>query len=169
MDGSPDLHVIFGWLEVGEILPVTTARRECLIRHPWIADHPHVARPEHDADPGNTLYLSSERSRYAEGSCFGAGRFSRFLDALCLTGKGQRRSVWSLPRWFLPAAGRPPLSYHRRPERGSTTQEGAVLQTVGRGQEFVLDVDVYPEAEAWIAAVVRSGLSWRKGKAIRFR
>jgi hypothetical protein len=30
------------------------------------------------------------------------------------------------------------------------------LRSVGRGQEFVLDVDQYPEARAWLRSIFRA-------------
>ncbi|WP_231480625.1 hypothetical protein [Thiomonas sp. FB-Cd] len=43
---APDLHVLFGWLEVDEVLPVVTQRDGVVRRHPWIVHHPRVAPPD---------------------------------------------------------------------------------------------------------------------------
>lgn len=157
MDGAADLHVFFGWLEIGDVLSVVTRRQQSLGRYPWIADHPHVANPDHYKDRRNTLYVSSERSRYSVSPTWGGGRFHRLTDHLCLTKDGCSRSIWSLPTWFFPCGDRPPLTYHHDPSRWTARQEETILRSVGRGQEFVLDCDVYPEAEGWIADLVRSG------------
>ena len=41
---APNIHLIFGWLEVSELLPVVLEREGSLRQHPWIANHPHVDR-----------------------------------------------------------------------------------------------------------------------------
>jgi Nucleotide modification associated domain 3 len=150
---APDLHVLFGWLEVGAILPVVTRRAACLARHPWIRQHPHVANPAHYADPRNTLYVARTRSALAEGLA-GGGRFARFDAALRLTADGATRSTWTLPAWFMPKGDRVTLSYHADPSRWCADGDRCRLNTVAKGQEFVCR----PGAEglAWLARLVRS-------------
>jgi hypothetical protein len=63
--------------------------------------------------------------------------------------------VWQLPRWFNPVA-RTPLSYHANPARWTDCSTSMRLQSVGRGQEFVLDVEQYPEARAWLRSIFRA-------------
>ena len=38
---APDLHVMFGWLEVGNVITLHQNRNAALAEFPWIADHPH--------------------------------------------------------------------------------------------------------------------------------
>lgn len=143
--GAPDLHVIFGWLEVGHVVPAAGG----LTQFPWIADHPHLA--PHYTDPRNTLYIAPTSSRYLTGRPGGG----RFRHALQLTApNADRRRRWALPRWFLPG-DRPALSHHGDPSRWTDGRDHALLETVGRGQEFVLDSAHYPELPAWVAAVVQ--------------
>ena len=51
--------------------------------------------------------------------------------------------------------GRTPLTYHPDATRWQHNDDYACLQSVGRGQEFVLDLEEYPEARGWIAGLVR--------------
>ena len=148
---APDLHVLFGWLEVGELLPVVTRRQQCLDAHPWIADHPHVSNPSHYTDSRNTLYIAPRESSFREGMGGGLLRYVR--PELTLTATGRSRSVWRLPRWFHPG-NRTPLSYHDREDRWVVDGDGCLLQTVAKGQEFVLDLCEYPESQAWIRSVI---------------
>ena len=54
-----------------------------------------------------------------------------------------------LPEWFYPASHQTALSFHTDLS-GWSKHDGYVnLQTVGRGQEFVLDTTYYPEAINW--------------------
>jgi hypothetical protein len=150
---APDLHVIFGWLEVEEVLPIVTARDDALRRHPWIATHPHVAAPAWYTDARNTLYVGRKRSAYAREKIVGGGRFRFMRPELQLTRPGHSRSVWSLPRWFAPE-GRLPLSYHLQDHRWDVQADSVTLRSVAKGQEFVIDGAAYPELERWAGGLV---------------
>jgi hypothetical protein len=150
----PHLHVVFGWLEVGDVLPIATQRAACIRRYPWIIEHPHAANRHHYCDPRNTIYVAREQSEYSATAEFGGGKFPVMREGLRLSKEGCTRSVWSLPSWFHPAQGRPALSCHLDPGRWSATEGETVLRTVGRGQEFVLDCDYYPEVSNWVASII---------------
>ncbi|MCP3713073.1 hypothetical protein M3I54_40395 [Paraburkholderia sp. CNPSo 3274] len=151
---APNLHVIFGWLEVAEVLPIVTQRAECLSRHPWIAAHPHVAKPDHYNSPLNHLYIAGTASRYAPHSVFAAGRFTKFNDLLRLSAEGYTRTVWRLPGWFMPGNARPPLSYHPEGDCWVRDDECVLLRSAAKGQEFVLDAEYYPEAQSWLRTLL---------------
>lgn len=130
--GAPDLHVLWGWMEVGEVVAV--AGRGGAVPT-WAAYHPHVAG---GARTNNTLYVARA-----------AGVFARYDDRLRLTREGAPRSRWSLPAWFEPC-GRPPLGLHHAPWRWRRAGDRVHLQSVARGQELVLDAAAYPEAVPWL-------------------
>ena len=137
--GAPDLHVLWGWLQVDDLITVSTGP------HPaWMAYHPHLA-PDRKLG-SDTLYVARERLRIdgVDLDIPGAGTFGTYDDHLRLTAPGQSRSVWSLPAWFAPSPPRPPLGYHSAPERWHVEGDRVHLRSVGRGQEFVLDTDWYP-------------------------
>ena len=150
---APNLHVMFGWLEVGDVLPVGQLRNAAIEAFPWIADHPHVANPVAYGDLNNTLYVAPWRSAINPDAAYGGGRFSHFADSLRLTTPGKSRSMWSLPKWFHPD-GRPALSYHGSVERWTLRDDDVLLNCVGRGQEFVIDGDNYPELEDWVSSII---------------
>ena len=84
---------------------------------------------------------------------------SHYHPSLCLTeiDPYTSRRLWRLPSWMSPIPpGKMPLTYHpngavwRRGEDGSTQ-----LKTAGRGQEFVLNSDDYPQAIEWAAGLLR--------------
>ena len=152
---APDLHVMFGWLEVEVAVPVGLDRNAALAAFPWIADHPHVANPGAYGDQNNTLYLAPAQSAIRPDVPYGGGRFASFADALKLTAPGESRSNWSLPKWFHPD-GRPALSYHGSSKRWQTSDDHVQLNSVGRGQEFVIDGDHYPELEDWVSSIIRN-------------
>lgn len=124
---APNVHVLFGWLEVGRIL-----------RQPQggIEQHPHFLQ-------------QYEYSRvYAAATVRNGGIFRTFSDKLQLTRAGKNRSEWSLPEFFMPE-GRTPLTYHGSQKRWRRSRGRALLSVVARGQEFVLPVARYPEALEW--------------------
>jgi Nucleotide modification associated domain 3 len=151
---APNIHIMFGWLEVSAVLPIVVERERCLTQYPWIADHPHVSDPSHYTDPRNTLYLAGKQSRFNRTTAYGGGRFKTYDDRLRLTKPGSTRSVWSLPAWFMPQTGQTPLSYHPRPDQWIHGDDGVTLRSAAKGQEFVLNGAAYPQAEGWVANLV---------------
>lgn len=154
--GAPDQHVIFGWLQIGEVIPVDAVGREALLREkPWLHDHPHL---HFGPDPRNTLYLAGERLTLpgiGRTELSAGGEIDRFHPRLVLTCPGARgRSTWRLPDWFAPDPRRPTLTYHRDPSRWTRQGETVQLEAVAQGQEFVLDCRDRPEASAWVMALL---------------
>jgi Nucleotide modification associated domain 3 len=147
--GAPKLHVIFGWLEVGKVIRASSGVGAEI---PWAAGHPHLGAP--DRYKNNTLYLASDRVSSIGLKTRGAGTFDRIRPQLILTERDSNCSVWRLPRWFEPG-GRTPLSYHGKSARWTDCGTSMRLQSVGRGQEFVLDVEQYPEARRWLRSIFR--------------
>jgi len=145
--GAPDQHIIFGWLQVER-------RMDSSCNLPsWAADHPHF-----DGDkkyPLNTIYTSTEKLtlRNIETHSAGAGAFNQYHESLCLTAAGQLRSRWRLPAWFHPGGKNSTLSYHGNLRRWLLQDDHVLLQSAGRGQEFVLDCDEYPEAIGWLGEI----------------
>lgn len=140
--GSPDQHVIFGWLQVER--RISAGERAHLPA--WAFGHPHTkATPYGKKD---SIYLSTDELRVAGSSLGlpGAGLFRQFDRNLCLTAGGKTRSIWELPAWFHPDGRATSLTYHGDRSRWSKTDHATLLKSVAIGQEFVLDCDEYPEA-----------------------
>jgi hypothetical protein len=130
---APMLHVLFGYLEIGQIRHIRSPADVADL--PWTASHPHI-KVWHR--PANTLYIAAARSALAPG-CPGAGLF-RFSPATQLTQPGNITSIWQLPPAFASCAQH--LSYHTDARRWHIQSDGTViLHTVGRGQEFVTQAD----------------------------
>ena len=53
-----------------------------------------------------------------------------------------------------PGTRKSALTYHANPKRWEMNEGYTRLKSVGRGQEFVLDCDKYPEAVKWLADVL---------------
>jgi hypothetical protein len=89
---DPKRHVIFGWLSVGEVVPVTFPRgSEWLQRNPWAKYHSHFNSPE--AVARNTVYVSAAT---VFGDLPGAGIFKDYSEALSLSVQdGRYPSRWT--------------------------------------------------------------------------
>jgi hypothetical protein len=163
---SPDLHVLFGWLQIGEKLSVERDDPDSGLPKPWLADHPHW-RCRSDMDEQNTIYVASEKLIVDDDDLGipGGGVFRRFEPHLQLTDPdASGRSVWILPSWFHPdSEEKPRLSHHERKEGKkdrwspllSASQASTRLETVAKGQEFVMDLGATPKVStrAWLRAL----------------
>ena len=150
--GSIPRHVIWGWLQVGKIIPVDTCDRE---KFAWAQYHPHFHR---SPDRNNTLYTARKNLELPNINVHreGAGVFEYFARNLQLTApESSRPSVWALPKWFYPGDDRRPLSYHGDLKRWESTAAATNLNVVSRGQEFVLECEDYTEAAEWLFDVMR--------------
>ena len=153
---APDIHCLFGWLQVGAVYHPGIDGK---LLPKWTFDHPHVRDADwYSGQKNNTLYVASPRLRLRGlgRSVAGGGIFPRFTGNLQLTAPGRQRSMWRLPDFLYPTRGVPALSYHADPDRWSKDKKGVLLETVGRGQEFVLDCEYYPKALDWIKEIFKA-------------
>lgn len=149
--GAPNLHLIFGWMRIGEVLDLTTGV-EIGDRVSPFADHPHIQRRDR---PLNALYLAADRLAFGDLERDGAGLFHTVADDRILTDIRQaRRSLWKLPAFLHPDRGAT-LSYHEKPGRWSRAGEQCLLSSAARGQEFVLALQQPALAEAWLRDIFR--------------
>lgn len=152
--GTTPKHVVWGWLQVGEILPVDQIDKA---QWDWCDYHPHCYRGE---DKNNTLYIARDELilKGLTRNLPGAGFFPKFTSNLCLTAPdSQKPSLWQLPNWFYPYR-KAPLSYHAKMERWERVGSHCYLQCAARGQEFVLPAQGYPKAQSWVAALLQDAL-----------
>lgn len=152
--GSRPFHAIWGWLQIGQIHVIDELAPDAL--H-WARYHPHF---HGQPDAGNTLYESSDACQLATGTAVfpGSGVFPMLRDDLVLTDPQSRLPTrWRLPAAFFPGEDRPPLSYHARADRWQPGSPWCYLNCAARGQEFVLDLDAYPDLIDWLASLLRTG------------
>ena len=99
-------------------------------------------------DDNNTVYAATmnlELGGVDAREIAGWGVFPKLDQRLVLTDPhGTGVSNWQLPQWFYPDGNKPPLTYHLDRKRWRRDADRAFLQSVGRGQEFVLDLAHYP-------------------------
>ena len=143
--GLPDLHVLYGWLRVGHIVHLGRGERPSPIQA--FTEHPHL----HGRDRvSNTLYMASDGLGIAGIDAPGAGLFRQLTANRVLTDRSQKnRSLWRLPAWMHPDNG-PALTYHLDPKRWRQDGDGCIVQSVAKGQEFVLSCDDAKSLTGWI-------------------
>lgn len=147
--GTRDVHVIFGWLQVGSILRVGKYPTPGLY-HPWLEEHPHIQNAG-KFPCNNTIYIASDKlvidGKVTRPS--GGGTFDTFASSRQLTHpepEGSGRATWQLPTWFakLNSKRTHALSHHEDPDRWEfqkTYPSHVKLASVYRGQEFVMSPD----------------------------
>lgn len=142
---APDVHVIYGWFQIEEHAYVDVFFRPAA----WMSFHPHIQGDPYDKL--DSVYLPKDKLVGFPNATAtsGAGIFSKFDQDLVLTAPNSSRSIWRLPNDFFPD-GRPPLSYHADELRWSKKDDGTYLRAASRGQEFVLDLDHYPNVARWV-------------------
>ncbi len=153
--GSPARHVVWGWLQVDEVVGVESLSPESL---PWARYHPHFCGSR---GRNNTVYVSKttfDLPGLGASDYPGAGVFTHFSAKLQLTAPDSSRcGLWRLPGCFWPRNGRTPLSYHQDPGRWQKLGNSVLLDSMPRGQEFVLDCREYPEAKQWLRTLMVEG------------
>ena len=153
--GAPKRHILWGWLQIGEIHKVDELAKDKL---PWAGDHPHLhplRLRDRDKHPSNTLYVASPGLRLGDGSTAqGAGCFLKFDERLVLTDPNESKvTAWRLPRCFSPDNEKSSLTYHK-PQCWKRNGQYAYLQSVSQGQEFVLDLEQYPGVMDWLRETI---------------
>lgn len=131
---APDLHIIYGYLQVGEIIKQKIDLPKELVSHPHAADFRWETKRNALFLPTETLSLGKDLPGY--------GCLDYDLKRV-LTKPGCKRRVWDLPEFFKSIA----ISYNRRAWR----EEG--FRSAGRGQEFVFEPN--DEALEWVMSVIQ--------------
>jgi hypothetical protein len=158
--GAPNLHVIFGWLQVGDTVEIPDRNALELVRkkYPWLAQHDHFASLDESVWSKNKIYVASRHFQLngSKRRLPGAGAFNRFSGDLQLTTPDSpKRSRWTLPLFFMPKDKCEPLSYHSDLKRWTRNGSSVLLDSVGRGQEFVIRCDQYPGVGEWAENLIR--------------
>jgi hypothetical protein len=135
-----DLHVLFGYLEVDQVVYPCQQ-----IVPDWLKSHPHAVGTRSQSE-SNAIYIARQKSMVFAGQA-GAGVFHARRE-LVLTQKGKSRSWWSLPKSIF---GKVSITYHKNAWR----PEG--FRCVGRGQEFVMPMT--KPIKVWAQNKVQQGLS----------
>lgn len=137
---APDLHVIYGYLQVGDVI----ADKDEIAKFHW---HPHSRM----ATDKNCLFVARERLSWNSGMS-GSGVFS-YDRRLVLTKDGMSRSNWRLPELPIFSGSVPPkLSSEQKDAWRTDPKHGDFYKAMEIGQEFVFEETA--DVEAWAKALV---------------
>ncbi len=142
---AKDLHVIFGWLQIGKIFKVGEKELD-----DWLKYHPHIVNadiPSYKKYNNNTIYIAAPKLNFDVLSDEdGGGVFPCFKKSLQLTApKEELRSHWCLPRW---------LCENYIEGKWDCQGDCRAFDSNGRKQEFVFDV---PKRN------MKNAIKWLKG------
>lgn len=125
-------HRIYGFLKVEKAIALGSLPNAKHVLAGYSRRHPHTIGQWNE---NNTLYLG-------KGACCRSAS-----NELRLTKLGNPVSVWQTPPWLRKAG----LTYHGREGRWLGHN---ILRSVGRGQEFVANVDAHPVALEWLKRII---------------
>ncbi len=129
-----DLHVIYGYMQIGRIIE----HRED-VPH-WLTEHPHTAYEDSWDKGRNAIFLPTNELSILPGKA-GCDPLGYRTDRV-LTMDGQPRGRWHLPPFFKKVE----ITYHPSPWKDG------YFQSAGRGQEFVMDA--IPEIVDWAKGII---------------
>jgi hypothetical protein len=118
--GSPDLHIIYGFLEIGALYSNYQLPER-------IKYHPHT---DYFNKKHNCIYEASDKLSLNK-QIPGYGTF-KYNESIVLTKEGESRSHWDLPDFFKDVK----ISYHT-----PKSFENDYFNSAKRGQEFVIDAN----------------------------
>jgi hypothetical protein len=122
VQGSPNIHLIFGYLQIGEI-------HSNKIFPSYAKHHPHCIE-NGKIRPNNCIYVAKDELSF-DKNLSGAG-ILKFKNNLVLTKSGMSKSCWDLPDFFKNLD----ISHHSK----NSFKEG-YFKSAAIGQEFVISAD----------------------------
>lgn len=136
--GSPDLHIIYGYLQIGEIYNYGSKFPD------YALDHSHCHPQFKHLNP-NCIYVAKDNLSF-NPSLKGANTL-KFNPNLVLTRDGLSKSKWSVPDFFKDLS----ISYHN-----PDSFKEDYFQSVAKGQEFVISPNI--KLTNWVKHLIESNL-----------
>ena len=141
---GPRQHLIFGWLQVEEVINLGADGSHVLQKYPWLENHPHVRAGWSSA---NSIYIARTRLSFGNTKIPGYGVLDRPI-VLTADGSGTA-STWCVPSWLDLSCGGVGMTYHP-PQRWLGS---GLVRTAARGQEFVADAGDRQDARDWLMSL----------------
>lgn len=139
-------HQIFGWLQVENVCDAGKNGSSALRDFPWLKDHPHARDGWIER---NAIYIAYKNLVLNGVKAPGSGVLKRGYR---LTAEnGGPKSYWRVPSWLDITLGGTGMTFHPAPRRW---KGDGILETAGRGQEFVADIADNQEAIEWAAQLI---------------
>lgn len=139
-DYTPDRHIIFGYMEIGEVI-----KEQVIIdsEYKW---HPHALKNE----PNNVLYVPKEKCSLGDNKK--GYELLKYTPIRQLTKEGYKRSEWNLP----PCLYNAEITFHEKDKSDSYGWKNnyEYFQSARIGQEFIILQDVKGELKSWLLDVI---------------
>ncbi|MCD8203078.1 MAG: hypothetical protein LUD48_05520, partial [Prevotella sp.] len=152
-DETKDRHVIFGYMEVKEVI----TGNEAILSYPQYRHHPHAQKGYTDL---NALFIPRDKLSFCSQSDSpgtiagshvpGYGLLEKYAPARQLTMEGHHMSEWALPDWMRDAK----ISYHNNITYGWLKGKDCFI-SARRGQEFVVECDNTKVMQEWVLHLIR--------------
>lgn len=131
---AKDLHIIYGYMQIGEIIVPNADIPD------WLKDHPHFGDKKDRDVANNAIYLPTDDLSIIP-DLKGCGLLNYRKDRI-LTKDGLSKGRWNLPEFFKEVE----ISYHPNPWKDN------YFQSADKGQEFVMDST--PEILTWVKNIL---------------
>lgn len=135
--GAPNIHIIFGYLQVGTIYDKKELVPNSLLEHPHLQESYYENWEKNDnaiITPSNKLSFMTDKK--------GSGVL-KFRKDRVLTKKGLSRGRWDLPDFFKNVK----ITYNPNPWKDG------YFQSAGRGQEFIMNAT--PQIIDWVKNIIK--------------
>jgi len=150
------IHLIWGWMQIGDIVDVAKEQSGKQPKYPWAKYHPHYHFQNQRVN--NTLYVASETlniEALGGNKIKGYGVFEHYREELQLTDPDKdKTSYWRLPAWMYRENKEScPLTYNAK--REWKLENGyARLKSFTIGQEYVYSGRISQEALKWLRGLL---------------
>ena len=131
---APDLHIIYGYIQVGEIIEKKSDVPQ------WLMTHPHASYDDSWRKGKNAIFLPSDHLSF-QNNLKGSGVLD-FRPDRVLTKSGYSRGYWDLPSFFKNVN----ITCNPNPWRDG------YFKSAGRGQEFIMEAT--PDILKWAKQII---------------
>lgn len=132
---AKDLHIIYGYMQIGETIKRKSGAPD------WLKEHPHIGDKKNRNDESNAVFIPSDKLTILP-NLKGCGLLNFRKDRV-LTKDGMSKSKWNLPELFKDVE----ISYHSK-----SSWKDNYFQSAAKGQEFVLDAT--PKIMEWVKQII---------------
>jgi hypothetical protein len=136
---AKDLHIIYGYLQIGDIYTNNFPT--------WLKYHPHS---KYETIDNNCIFVASEK--LSLDNDYNGYDVFKFNTDLILTKNGETKSKWDLPDFFKDVT----ITHHNK----SSFKEN-YFQSANIGQEFIIDcndnVINYDNIINWVKNIIKKG------------
>ncbi|MBA58783.1 MAG: hypothetical protein CMQ40_06380 [Gammaproteobacteria bacterium] len=145
---GPELHHLFGWLQIKEVLERYSDIKNYLNKRKIL--HPH-GFGQSSPFPNNALYIGNDRLKVSNRvtKLAGYGLFKKSHPSLILTRKNQPRSKWNFPKKYF--GGTKNLFLNRLQWEDETQ---CSVECRGQGQEYILNAEKNPNIISWAVDLI---------------